>query len=283
MARPSTFEGFIIYDVPGEVQWYRDILMKAGLSKHSIESYSWALANFLKQYSGNMSPENLIEYKQSLIQGGEPQTVNARISGLNRYLKEKDIEYRLAQVKIVNEQFNDRVISLQDYIYLKRRLKEDDNLYDYFLVWALGCTGARVSEVVQLKVENIQAGMFRIYGKGTKARTIFLSKQFCAECIQWVNTREANSEYVFFAKSGSISTSTTEVRVKRLAYKYKMDPEVIYPHSFRHMFAKEFHKRNNDLVILKDIMGHADIETTLLYCKPSLDEILVQYNCIVDW
>jgi site-specific recombinase XerD len=282
MAKISTFEPFSV-DIKTEVDWFSDLLRQAGLSQNTIDSYCWTLTRILTINGGTISPDALIDYREQLIEQTEPQTVNNRINGINRYLKEKDIGYRLGQVKIVNEQFNDKVISLMDYAYLKRRLKEDGNLFDYFLVWALGCTGARVSEIVQLKIEHIYDGIFRIYGKGTKARTIFLSKNFCAECKDYIQTLGRDSGYLFQKSKGVISKATAETRVKALADKYNIDPEVMYPHSFRHMFAKEFNKRNHDLVLLKDIMGHASINTTVMYCKPSLDEIKDQYNSIVDW
>ena len=276
------FDGFTV-DPDKEVAWFRNVLTNSGLSPNTVDSYCWTLQRFLEIFENEISPGNLITFKENLIATSEPQSVNNRIHGMNRYLKDKGIDYKLMQVKIVDDQFNDKVISLEDYSYLKRRLKEDKNYYDYFLIWAMGCTGARVSEILQLKVEHIYDGIFRIYGKGTKTRTVFLSQQFCRELKDYLKDIGRDDGYIFSRGDKVISKGSVEVRIKKLAYKYNIDPEVVYPHSFRHMFAKAFNRRENDLVLLKDIMGHSSIETTVMYCKPSLKEILDKYNRIVDW
>ena len=282
-SKATNFE-FTVEDIPNEVEWFKGILTKSALSHNSVESYCWTIQRFLALYNKKVNPDTLLKFKEKLIKDSEPQTVNNRINGMNRYLKEKSINYKLPLVKIVEEQFNDKVITLHDYIYLKRRLKEDKDYQSYFLIWALGCTGARVSEIVQLKVEHIYDETFRIMGKGIKTRTIFLSHEFCEECREWVKESGIEEGYLFQNRNKTaLSKSSVETKVKKLAYKYNIDPEIMYPHSFRHMFAKEFHKRENDLILLKDIMGHSSIDTTVLYCKPTLNEVLTKYNQIVDW
>ena len=42
---------------------------------------------------------------------------------------------------------------------------------------------------------------------------------------------------------------------------------MVYPHSFRHLFAKNFIERNPDIALLADLMGHENIETTRIYLR----------------
>ena len=51
-----------------------------------------------------------------------------------------------------------------------------------------------------------------------------------------------------------------------------MNKEVVYPHSFRHRFAKNFLDRFNDLALLADLMGHESIETTRIYLRRTASE-----------
>lgn len=62
-----------------------------------------------------------------------------------------------------------------------------------------------------------------------------------------------------------------------------MNKEVVYPHSFRHRFAKNFLDRFNDLTLLADLMGHESIETTRIYLTRSSDEQRVLIDKIVTW
>ena len=95
-------------------------------------------------------------YKGYLMEQYKPKTVNLRIQAINKYLeflgKEK---LQLKFVKIQQKNFLENVISNADYKFLKNSLKKDNNKEWYFVVWYLAATGARVSELIQIKVEHI--------------------------------------------------------------------------------------------------------------------------------
>lgn len=56
-------------------------------------------------------------------------------------------------------------------------------------------------------------------------------------------------------------------QLKNYAVKYGLNPKVVYPHSFRHRFAKNFLEKFNDISLLADLMGHESIETTRIYLR----------------
>lgn len=65
--------------------------------------------------------------------------------------------------------------------------------------------------------------------------------------------------------------------------RYHIDPEVVYPHSFRHRFAKNFIERSNDIAFLADLMGHENIETTRVYLRKTGAEQKELVDRIIDW
>ena len=67
------------------------------------------------------------------------------------------------------------------------------------------------------------------------------------------------------------------------AEKYGMNKEVVYPHSFRHRFAKNFLDRFNDLALLADLMGHESIETTRIYLRRTASEQQKIVDKVVNW
>ena len=73
------------------------------------------------------------------------------------------------------------------------------------------------------------------------------------------------------------------MQLKKFAQKYGLDPAVVYPHSFRHRFAKSFLDRHNDIALLADLMGHESIETTRIYLRKTSTEQQALINQIVDW
>ena len=65
--------------------------------------------------------------------------------------------------------------------------------------------------------------------------------------------------------------------------RYDVNPDVVYPHSFRHLFAKNFIKRNPDIALLADLMGHESIETTRIYLRRTEAEQREAVNAAIDW
>lgn len=57
----------------------------------------------------------------------------------------------------------------------------------------------------------------------------------------------------------------------------------MYPHSFRHRFAKNFLEKFSDIAFLADLMGHESIETTRIYLRRTSSEQQTIVNQVVDW
>ena len=137
-------------------------------------------------------------YKTYLIETYKPKTVNLRIQALNKYLVfVGKTKLRLKSVKVQQRSYLENVISNADYTFLKNKLKKEDNLEWYFVVRFLAATGARVSELVQIKVEHVQVGYYDIYTKGGKIRRIYIPKTLRTETEKWLQTLNRTSGYLF--------------------------------------------------------------------------------------
>ncbi|HDZ3541108.1 TPA: tyrosine-type recombinase/integrase, partial [Mannheimia haemolytica] len=90
--------------------------------------------------------------------------------------------------------------------------------------------------------------------------------------------------FIFLNKYGDrITTRGIASQLKVFARRYKLDPKIVYPHSFRHRFAKSFLERFNDIAFLADLMGHESIETTRIYLRKTSTEQQEIVNKIIDW
>lgn len=58
---------------------------------------------------------------------------------------------------------------------------------------------------------------------------------------------------------------------------------MMHPHAFRHLFAIEFLKKNSNIALLADLMGHESVDTTAIYLRMSASEQAEQFNRAVDW
>jgi site-specific recombinase XerD len=259
-------------------------LKKGGLSENTISSYLWTIDYFSRHYNG-ISSENLLSYKGHLLEKHKPKTVNLRIQAINKYLeflgKEK---IQLKFIKLQQKTFLEKVISNADYLFFKNSLKKDGNREWYFVVWYLAATGARISELVQIKIEHIDVGYFDLYTKGGKLRRLYIPKKLRAETINWLNEKNRTSGYLFLNRFGTrITTRGISQQLKNYAKKYKLDTKVVYPHSFRHRFAKNFLEKYNDIALLADLMGHESIETTRIYLRRTASEQQELVDKIVTW
>ena len=81
----------------------------------------------------------------------------------------------------------------------------------------------------------------------------------------------------------AFSVSGIRSQLKTFADRYHLDPKVVYPHSFRHRFAKNFIENGGDIAFLSNLLGHTSIETTRIYLRRSSTEQSLIVNQIVDW
>ncbi len=176
------------------------------------------------------------------------------------------------------------MISNADYEFLKSSLESDNNLDGLFLVWFLGATGARVSEIIQLKAEHIKHGYFDIYSKGGKLRRLYIPLTLKTKALEWLSVKDLSSGYIFINNKGTrMTTRGISHQLKAIAKKYGVDTTVVYPHSFRHRYAKNFLEKYNDIALLADLMGHESIETTRIYLRRTSFEQQSIVDNVVTW
>lgn len=259
-------------------------LRKENLSENTISSYIMTIRIYNEQYD-EINKKNLLAFKGYLVETYKPKTVNLRIQAINKYLDfiKKD-KLRLAPIKLQQKTFLESVISDADYKYMKNRLKKEGNMEWYFVVRYLAATGARVSELIQLKVEHVNLGYYDIYAKGGKVRRLYIPKKLRDETLIWLDGKGLDSGFLFLNRFGNrITTRGISQQLKNIAIKYGINPKVVYPHSFRHRFAKNFLEKFNDIALLADLMGHESIETTRIYLRRTASEQQEIVDKIITW
>ena len=92
------------------------------------------------------------------------------------------------------------------------------------------------------------------------------------------------SGFLFVGKNGRpVTTRGIHSQLKHYAVRYGIDPDTMYPHSFRHRFAKNFLARSSDISLLADLLGHESIETTRIYLTRSSKEQKLLLDKMVTW
>jgi len=134
-------------------------------------------------------------------------------------------------------------------------------------------SGLRVSEIVNLKISNIDfdEGLIRFIGKGKKERItpvgetskLFLKKYL--NIARFKIEKEIKSDYVFLNKNGKKLTRQGFWKILKKYNKKINLGKNLYPHIFRHSFATHMIERGADLRVVQELLGHSDISTTEIY------------------
>ncbi len=263
---------------------FQNFLAARGKSANTCRAYHYAVRQFLELYH-TASHENMMLYKCYLMEHYKPQTVNLRIRALNCYMEFHRLDNsKMPMVRVQQRIFLENVISPADYEYLKRCLLRDGNLSYYYMVRMMAATGMRISELVQVKVRDVKRGYLDLYSKGNKSRRIYIPKKLREPCLSWLAEIGRTSGHVFLNRYGDpITPAGIRGQLKKFALVYNLNPSVLHPHSFRHLFAKNFISRCGDIAMLSDILGHESIETTRIYLRRSSTEQQEIVNQVVNW
>ncbi len=264
---------------------FKIFLVSNNLAPNTVSAYITAVKGYISNYD-DFTKKNLLAWKAYLIENFKAKTVNLKLQAINKYLEFiKKPNLRIKSVKVQQRTFLENVISDADYVFFKKKLKQENNKEWYFIVRFLCATGARVSELIKIKVEHVNLGFIDLYTKGGKIRRIYIPIALRKETTTWLNeTLHIESGYIFLNRFGDrITTRGISQQLKNYAVKYGIDPKVVYPHSFRHRFAKNFLEKYNDIALLADLMGHESIETTRIYLRKTASEQQAIVDKIVTW
>ena len=220
---------------------FRRFLVERNMSEQTIKAYSYAVKQFYGLYP-QLTDKNLQLYKVFLIERYKPQTVNLRLRAMNCFVRYR--ESSLCPVSMVHVQqkgFLEQIISQADYEFLKQRLWEDGEYNYYFLIRLMTATGVRISELVLFDVEDVKKGYRDIYSKGNKLRRVYIPAVLRTAFKEWPGFSQRPDGILFLNRFGApLSASGIRFQLKVFAARYGIDPDVMYPHSFRHRFAKNF-------------------------------------------
>lgn len=208
-----------------------------------------------------------------------------------KYLAKRDIE-TLSAEKIElpkNPSREVEIMTTEEIERIKQAVeheKEEINqLRDRAILELLFSSGIRISELVQLRIKqiNFKSGEFTVRGKGDKLRLVFMSDQASKAIQEYLKKRTDNNPALFVSHSrvgNSVDLQIESVggnkavpgltarSVQRLVKKYANLAGIMHkvtPHTFRHSFATDLLQNGADIRSVQTLLGHASITTTQIY------------------
>ena len=276
--------------------------VERGLSENMINSYGIDLKLFLEYLRENEIPsfkqvnkEVIVNYMQSEKNNNKANSSILRsVSSLRKFFQ------YLAQEKIIEKdpmllidtpkkkQHLPQVLTKEEVEKLLRSPNTGQvlGLRDRAMLELMYATGLRISEIINLKLEDLHLtmGTLQTLGKGHKERIVPVGD----EAIKWVNRyleearpkllKQKRSNYLFLNFHGNNLTRQGVWKNLKAEVRKAGIQKNITPHTLRHSFATHILENGADLRIVQELLGHADISTTQIYTHLSNKQLADIYN-----
>jgi integrase/recombinase XerD len=246
------------------LEMVRKECLRRGYSKETIKTYNQCLQRFFKYYKGDINrvkKDDVKNYLDFLISNGRTgSTLNVHLSAL-KFLYSDILNKRLI-IKVKYSKLPKRLprsLSKEEIILLINSIK---NMKHKLMITLLYSAGLRVSELLNLKVEDIKEdyGWVR-QGKGNKDRQFIIADSIKVKLTNYI---EGKQGFIFTNNKGKrLSTSTVREILKIAAKKSNLNH--VHPHLLRHSFGTHVINDGYSVTELQPLMGHHDTRTTYNY------------------
>lgn len=255
------------------IQNFKEFLMNEEKAVATIEKYIHDVLAFMKWMAGaEVTKVAVLKYKQELTEKYAPASVNSMLSSLNAFFSYNEwYDCKVKTLKIQKQIFasKDKELTKTEYEKLLIAAKQKNNQRLYFLMQTICSTGIRVSELRFITVESVIKGQAYINCKG-KMRVVILTNQLCKMLKGYIRENKIISGSVFVTKTGKpLDRSNIWSDLKKLCESAGVDKSKVFPHNFRHLFARTYYTLQKDIVRLADILGHSNVNTTRIYTMES--------------
>jgi integrase/recombinase XerD len=289
------------------IQQFLDaVKVERGLSRNTVSAYATDLAEFAGQLAeagvsdvGSVASIHVLDYLTRLASIKRSSRSQARkLISLRQFFRFLKLEKLVEADPTENIEMPRFGRALPEFLTLEEvdRLllaPVEDNLHalrDIAMIDTLYSTGLRVSELVRLKVQdvNLTAGYLLAFGKGSKERLVPLGEAAMGAIKRYMEEgrptylrrarKQSEIDTLFLSQQGG--PMTRQAFWKRLGYFAQKAGinRAISPHKLRHSFATHLVERGADLRAVQAMLGHVDIGTTEIYTHVSRTHLLGIYD-----
>ena len=269
------------------------------------------------------SNKTILSYKDDLIEYNEflgnnfTNVLNIDMNIVNNYMKylydrkitKSSISRKLSSIRglynylvredIIKENHFNKIQNPKRELYLPKFLKDEelDKIFsvcnsnnpteerDTLIIELLYATGVRVSELVNIKIKDInrEEKLIKVLGKGNKERMVIYNNHtkkaldtYLKDGYNYFNKK--SSEYLILNKNGNkLSERYIRKIINKKVSQASLDIK-ISPHTLRHTFATDILENGADLMTVKELLGHESLNTTSIYTHITNEQIKKTYN-----
>ncbi|WP_299525210.1 site-specific tyrosine recombinase/integron integrase [uncultured Methanobrevibacter sp.] len=232
-----------IYNEKEFVNYFNKYINDLKIVKNVSQNYIYLVTVVVKKFL----EFNNIHFLDSII-------IPKRTKSIPNFLTESEVKILLNSITWdENSDSNFRIIT---------------KLRDKLIVTLLYSSGLRVSELINLKINDINFNEKKMTVKGKdNNRIILLNKSSILLLKKYLQKRTQQSEYLFVNKSGNQLTSRyVQLMIKKYGEESKLDKKIT-PHVLRHSYATNLLKQGVNIKIIQQLLGHTNISTTQIYTQ----------------
>ena len=282
---------------------------QCGRSSHTVESYRDALSLFrryvLDVVGLSMGEFTFAQCSRECVLGfmdyltsrnSAPGTRNQRLAALKSYVwfaADKDVTLQSSALEVRKVPHwrvpsTEKIVIAEDAMaaILAQPPRTRMGLRDRAIMILMYDSAARLGEILSLNLSDVvTAGAnpyIRINGKGGKERIVPIALRTAAHLSQYISVfhsgNRADTNLLFYTVVKNTPSPMSEGNVERFLSKYAREarsgcpsvPERVHPHMLRRTRATQLYQNGVSLPLVSRLLGHASLQTTQLYAKPSL-------------
>lgn len=208
------------------------------------------------------------EWRKEISKGRRPNSVRVyilRLRAVLRYCNLRDIPAIKSELVPVPKREATVPVFLTEQ-EVTRMIECSTSLRNAFVISLLYSSGIRLSELIALNRGQIIDRRFTVIGKGRKPRLCFIDQRTELLMNMYLASRKDNHEALIVSNEFKRRMTATNIQllVRNSASKACLNKKVS-PHTLRHSFATNFLKNNGNMRYLSAMLGHASLDTTMMY------------------
>lgn len=236
-------------------------------SQQTIKGYLYSVGKFLESSNGKGLNENSVkDYIQKGLRIKNPSSIRKDLFAIKFFFK----NVLKQKIKVPNPKKNQTLPEILTIKEISQIIHVTSNIKHKLIIKLLYGCGLRVSEIVNLKKEDLNFNEDLIHiklAKGKKDRFVKIPDSITEELKKYC---ELDNSGILFSsnRGGKLTKDTIQKIIQNSAKKAKIKKRV-YPHLLRHSFATHLLEQGTDLRIIQKLLGHSDIKTTQIYTQIS--------------
>lgn len=251
-----------------EIARFKEHLILEERSAATIQKYIRDVKVFAAYANGAVTKEIVIAYKKRLQERYAVRSVNSMLASINSlftFLGWHDLKVKALKLQQQIYCPEEKELTKAEYARLCRTAQRRHNERLNLILQTICGTGVRVSELRFITVEAAKCGEAVVRCKG-KTRTVFIVRELRQKLLRYAAEQELKSGMIFITRTGKpVSRTNIWREMKALCEEANVNPQKVFPHNLRHLFARVFYGIEKDIAKLADILGHSSINTTRIY------------------